>query len=351
MVGSAQSGQETQASYKSSWTTWWGTNPLAVPLAAGAAAGMAVEVILFPLDCLKTRYQSRLGFWQAGGFRRIYRGVGVTAAGAIPTSAIFFSTYELAKVHCGSMVLASVLGELAACGLRAPVDLAKQRLQAGLARSFGEVVHSLLSTPGSIMYASLRASVARDIVHSGLQYPMYEYLKLVATCRAGFGQVDDLPTWQAAACGSAAGAISATVTTPLDLLKTRLNLRSAEAPAGCGQWQAGAASDSLALVAEEARHVFKSSGLRGFFAGAACRASWMALGGFVFLGSFELVRKHLLDAIAGCGRALPPRVSDSRAPEAHCTAVAGMLAAAAPAAPGVNSCLPVGVTTDVPCWM
>merc|ERR1719464_88496 len=128
------------------WGAWM-VNPCTVPLAVGAAAG---------------------------GLRSIYRGVGVTAAGAIPTSAIFFSAYELTKERSGSMVLASVLGELAACGLRVPVDLAKQRLQAGLASSLGGAARDLLATPGSVILAAFRVSIARDVAHSGLQYPMYE---------------------------------------------------------------------------------------------------------------------------------------------------------------------------------
>ncbi|CAE7255025.1 PET8 [Symbiodinium sp. CCMP2592] len=41
---------------------WCKENPYFVPLCSGAFAGVASETLLFPLDCLKTRLQSRHGF-------------------------------------------------------------------------------------------------------------------------------------------------------------------------------------------------------------------------------------------------------------------------------------------------
>mmetsp|Transcript_146385 Transcript_146385/g.469664 ORF Transcript_146385/g.469664 Transcript_146385/m.469664 type:complete len:361 (+) Transcript_146385:52-1134(+) len=264
-------------------------SPCAVPLAAGAFAGMTVEATLFPLDSLKTRLQSGVGFRQAGGFRSIYRGVGVTAIGAIPASAIFFCTYECMKERHGSVLLASITGEMAASSVRVPVDIVKQRLQSGLARNFAESLQTLRATPGRHIFTVFRISAARDVVHSGLQYPLYEHLKCMAAQRSRCESPEDLPVWMSATCGSAAGAASAWATTPLDLLRTRLNLRS------------GGSSSS---ILQEVRELSRSEGglpgkLRSLFAGAGCRCAWMGLGGFIFLGSFELVRKQLRGASGG----------------------------------------------------
>ena len=43
-------------------------------LVSGGMAGMAVDISLFPLDTIKTRLQSKQGFWAAGGFKNIYSG-------------------------------------------------------------------------------------------------------------------------------------------------------------------------------------------------------------------------------------------------------------------------------------
>ena len=68
--------------------------PFTLALIAGGCAGTTVDVALYPLDALKTRMQSPVGFWKAGGFSGIYRGVLATALGASPGSAMFFSAYE-----------------------------------------------------------------------------------------------------------------------------------------------------------------------------------------------------------------------------------------------------------------
>lgn len=256
---------------------------------------MSAEFCLFPLDCLKTRVQSRQGFSNAGGFRGVYRGCGTAISGAAPASAIFFCTYEgmlhtlepeVAKRGEGgfstmSLMLASVIGELAATCVRGPVDLMKQRLQAGYKSSFA------LPMQSSIFLASCQATAMRDITHSSLQYPLWESLKQLAASQCG----GHLPPWVAAMCGSVAGIVSATLTTPFDLVKTRLNLR-APSPGHQGNKQ----PISMALVGEEIRQIYSSGGIPGFFAGAGIRALWMGLGGFVFLGSFELAKDRLSHA-------------------------------------------------------
>lgn len=58
---------------------------------------MVVDVTLFPIDTMKTRLQSELGFSKSGGFGGIYKGLAPAAAGSAPTAALFFGTYENLK--------------------------------------------------------------------------------------------------------------------------------------------------------------------------------------------------------------------------------------------------------------
>lgn len=72
-------------------------------LQSGGIAGTAVDVILFPLDTIKTRMQSADGFFKAGGFKRIYSGLGSAAAGSAPSGTLIelspTYTKEMGKIR------------------------------------------------------------------------------------------------------------------------------------------------------------------------------------------------------------------------------------------------------------
>merc|ERR1719333_1392345 len=115
--------------------------PFSMALLAGGCAGTSVDISLFPIDTIKTRVQAAEGFFKAGGFRGIYRGLGAAALGSAPGAALFFSTYESVKPLATSMFgedrpvavqgFAASTGECMACLVRVPTEVVKQRMQAG----------------------------------------------------------------------------------------------------------------------------------------------------------------------------------------------------------------------------
>lgn len=78
---------------------------------AGGVAGVSVDLILFPLDTIKTRLQSPQGFYKAGGFYGVYAGVPSTAIGSFPNGNnyidIFIALYKaklmgfIFRIICG----------------------------------------------------------------------------------------------------------------------------------------------------------------------------------------------------------------------------------------------------------
>ena len=59
---------------------------------------MAVDISLYPIDTIKTRLQSPKGFWNSGGFARIYSGIGSTISGSAPGGKHYFDS--LSKINC-----------------------------------------------------------------------------------------------------------------------------------------------------------------------------------------------------------------------------------------------------------
>uniref|UniRef100_A0A672SX10 Mitochondrial S-adenosylmethionine carrier protein n=1 Tax=Sinocyclocheilus grahami TaxID=75366 RepID=A0A672SX10_SINGR len=244
-------------------------------LLAGGCAGMCVDLTLFPLDTIKTRLQSQQGFYKAGGFRGVYAGVPSAAIGSFPNAAAFFVTYESTKsLFTGysatnlapiTHMLAASLGEIVACLIRVPTEVVKQRTQANPSLNTYRVLLNTLQEEVCIPF-------------SLVQFPLWEYLKAVWWRRQG-GRLD---SWQAAVCGALAGGVAAFVTTPLDVAKTWIML----AEAGTST-----ASGNIPKVLYE---VWRSRGIPGLFAGSIPRVTFISMGGFIFLGAYEKVRRTLL---------------------------------------------------------
>lgn len=282
-------------------------------LLAGALAGTTVDLTLFPLDTLKTRLQSAPGFFASGGFSGIYRGVGSAVVGSAPGAAFFFVTYEGAKSFLSNTtwlggnsnsssstgggsqgpavhMLAASAGEIAACAVRVPTEVVKQRAQAGQhgGSSLSSLKHilSLRRTIGLAgvwreLYRGWSITVFREVPFTVIQFPLWEALKAFGRERrertgAGlFGDltktgVDEVGALESGLYGSLAGAVAAGVTTPLDVLKTRVML-SAER------------RGFYSLAVE----ILRDHGVRPFFAGIGPRVMWISIGGAIFLGSYQ----------------------------------------------------------------
>ena len=117
-----------------------------------------------------------------------------------------------------------------------------------------------------------------QIPFSFIQFPLYEAAKTAWSAEQGH----TVSPFQAAACGSFAGAIAAAVTTPLDVIKTRLILEKDVH----GKQYTG--------IVDVFKRVVKEEGGKTLFSGLAPRVMWITIGGFVYFGAYEEVRRLLL---------------------------------------------------------
>jgi solute carrier family 25 S-adenosylmethionine transporter 26 len=188
------------------------------------------------------------------------------------------------------------MGEIAACAVRVPTEVVKQRAQAGLfggsslaalkdilalrhpdpagARrgfGYGQVVREL--------YRGAGITIAREIPFTVLQFTMWEsmkeaYAKRVLVSEPGVVSQVRVPASTSAMFGSVAGAIAAGLTTPLDVIKTRVML------ARRGE---GGARVRIRDVVQE----ISGEGFGAFWRGIGPRVAWIGIGGAVFLGSYQ----------------------------------------------------------------
>ena len=161
------------------------------------------------------------------------------------------------------------------------------------------------------LWTGYTALAARNLPFTALQFPMFEHLKasILATRkkRRKSQNLDDQEqkesllargTITAISAGSA-GSISALITTPIDVVKTRIMLGAGDSnqnPASSSTSQSRAQASSLnakknGLIV--GREVYMKEGLRGLFRGGALRAAWTALGSGLYLGVYESGRSWL----------------------------------------------------------
>jgi len=252
-------------------------------LVAGGVAGMAVDTALFPLDTNKLDYKVLLVFVKSGGFKGVYSGLSTAVLGSAPTAAVFFCAYESTKkilnstpfisaFQPGVHMISAATGEIMACIIRVPVEVIKQRQQAGVHSSSTHILRSILKSEGFIgLYRGYSTTVLREIPFSFIQFPLWEWSKKVWSRR----QNRDVSPWQSSICGAVSGGIAAAVTTPLDVAKTRIILANKTCP------------DATGNFASVLRNVYIAQGVKGWFAGIVPRVMWISIGGAIFLGVYD----------------------------------------------------------------
>uniref|UniRef100_A0A7S4DM02 Mitochondrial carrier protein n=1 Tax=Lotharella globosa TaxID=91324 RepID=A0A7S4DM02_9EUKA len=155
-----------------------------------------------------------------------------------------------------------------------PTENVKQKVQAGLHPNAWTSLKSIITHDGPMgLYRGYLTTVMREVPFSVIQYPIWEALKHQLTL-----QREGCPpaSWESGACGAVAGAVAATLTTPLDVVKTRLMLKSRDRN---GSPYKGTFSTMATIIRQD--------GALALFSGLAPRVQFNVLGGLVFFSAYE----------------------------------------------------------------
>ncbi|ODQ67130.1 mitochondrial carrier [Nadsonia fulvescens var. elongata DSM 6958] len=266
-------------------------NQVLISLIGGAVAGTSTDLFFFPIDTLKTRLQAKGGFFHNGGWKGVYRGVGSAIIASAPGASLFFVSYDTCKTlllpkiktYIKSEELAQGLthmasasiGEVAACSVRVPAEVIKQRAQASKYPSSMAAFNSVLAnvTGEGVFrgfYRGYSTTIMREIPFTMIQFPLYEYMKRSIAAKTGREKVTPK---EGAVCGSIAGGIAAAITTPLDVIKTRLMLHETRIP-----------------IMQLTKALIEEEGGKALFKGIGPRVMWISMGGAIFLGTYETVK-------------------------------------------------------------
>lgn len=318
-------------------------------LIAGAFAAFTVDLLVYPLDTLKTRFQSPdytrsfTGANRPAFFRGLWQGVGPVICATLPSSGAFFTTYEGTKSVLGGLnekglipapfvhSAASGLAELVSCAILTPAEVIKQNAQmvsgpsaAGVSAT-RQTLQKFKNNPFAL-WRGYTALAGRNLPFTALQFPMFERLKAALTqwraqkFKTANGRerkpsemsVLERALVTSVAAGSA-GSVAAVVTTPIDVVKTRIMLAASEGhddkskngeSSQAAKLKEGKILDALGehRNAEKAtrkgslaiaREIIQDHGWRGLFRGGLLRAVWTFAGSGLYLGVYEGGRLYL----------------------------------------------------------
>lgn len=257
--------------------------------ALGSLAGAFGAFMVYPIDLVKTRMQnqrsSRVGqllyknSWDCAkkvvrneGFKGLYSGVLPQLVGVAPEKAIKLTVNDLVrgyftkkdgKIRIPHEILAGASAGACQVIFTNPLEIVKIRLQVQ-----GEVAKSVTDAPrrsamwivrnlGLVgLYRGATACLLRDVPFSAIYFPTYNHLK-----RDYFGESNTkkLGILQLLTAGAMAGMPAAYLTTPCDVIKTRLQV---EARKGESQYTS---------LRHCAKTILKEEGFRAFFKGGPAR--------------------------------------------------------------------------------
>lgn len=216
----------------------------------------------------------------------LYSGLAGNIAGVLPASALFVGVYEPTKQkllktfpdHLSAVahLTAGAIGGLAASLIRVPTEVVKQRMQTGQFTSAPSAVRMIASKEGFRgLYAGYRSFLLRDLPFDAIQFCIYEQLCL-GYKKAARRELSDPEN---ALIGAFAGALTGAVTTPLDVIKTRLMVQ------GSAKQYQGIVDCVQTIVREE--------GAPALLKGIGPRVLWIGIGGSIFFGVLESTKRTL----------------------------------------------------------
>ncbi|RVD84405.1 uncharacterized protein DFL_006155 [Arthrobotrys flagrans] len=273
---------------------------------AGAAAAFTIDLIIYPLDTIKTRLQAS-SEWTAGKkalFKGAYQGVGSIILATLPSSATFFLTYNFLVKNLSSTLipsnkphsqalqsavhsLSSAIAETTSCAILTPAEVIKQNAQVASPTSRATtslsliVFRTLLKEPKGL-FRGYTALVSRNLPFTAMQFPLYEDIRrriyeYEGIAHPSLAQVGIITAISAGSAGSFAAAI----TTPLDVIKTRMMLLKCGGKHGSGG------------MFKTAKVIIRTEGPKAIWKGGLLRAVWTFLGSGLYLGMFESSKIYL----------------------------------------------------------
>ncbi|XP_045447001.1 calcium-binding mitochondrial carrier protein Aralar1 [Melitaea cinxia] len=270
----------------------------------GSIAGAVGASAVYPIDLVKTRMQNqRTGSfigevayrnsWDCfkkvvrhEGVFGLYRGLVPQLIGVAPEKAIKLTVNDLVRdklmdkkgnITLGGEILAGACAGASQVVFTNPLEIVKIRLQvAGEIAGGGKVrALSVVKDLGLFgLYKGAKACLLRDVPFSAIYFPAYAHVKAKFADENGYNHPLTL-----LAAGAIAGVPAASLVTPADVIKTRL------------QVVARSGQTTYSGVIDATRKIYAEEGARAFWKGAIARVFRSSPQFAVTLVTYEILQR------------------------------------------------------------
>ncbi|CAG8112192.1 unnamed protein product [Penicillium olsonii] len=330
-------------------------NTICFHLQAGTFAAVTVECVVYPLDTLKTRYQSpnyNQVFKDASTgaikkqllFRGLYQGIGSVVLSTVPSATAFLTTYETIKsiFHNSSSKepdneipprlinkirlpfthslpapimhgIASSIAEMASCLILTPTEVLKQNAQMIQAaekkqhqKSATRLVLSRFRHHPWRLWSGYTALLSRNLPTTAIHFPLFEHIRYHMIKRwrkhmdkpvEEYSQSDRLFERAVLTATSAAisGSIVSIITNPVDVVKTRVMLLAGAQDSDEMKNSSGSKKAKCSRKGPLAVgcDILRKEGVKALFRGVFIRAGWSAAAMGSYLSLYETGRFYL----------------------------------------------------------
>mmetsp|Transcript_229 Transcript_229/g.440 ORF Transcript_229/g.440 Transcript_229/m.440 type:complete len:437 (-) Transcript_229:347-1657(-) len=278
-------------------------------LIAGAAARGVSIFAMYPLDTIKTRLQVEAskvikpaeGASLFSKVAALYKGCPESLFGQIPYGMLTFGSYEVYKELLAknfpqipktlTYFISAIFGDITGSFWLVPSEIVKLKMQSGGQSSLFNCLGGIWKESGfGGFYRGYTGQIARDVPFRAIQLTTYETIKtLYCRYRAGkrrskgledLSEEDSLKLsgLEGAVLGAIAGSFSAGVTTPLDVIKTRM--------------MTAATSTTVWQISQD---IVKNEGLGGLLHGLGPRVIYVGPSVAIFFMTYEIVKNIIVD--------------------------------------------------------
>ena len=222
------------------------------------------------------------------GPRSLWSGLSPTLVLAVPNTIIYFTTYEQLRYKFKSLypnhdtsnaLISGAIARIWACSIVSPLELIRTKMQSQK-MAFIQVRQALSVTLKSEgvrgLWKGYTATLLRDVPFSAIYWGVYETLR-----------PKEFNFQQNFISGAVSGTIASTITLPMDVIKTRLQIELGEKLVkGNGKNNNTLKSISIA------KEIVKSDGVKGLFAGLTPRLVKVAPACAIMITSYEYCKLY-----------------------------------------------------------